>query len=92
VGIVEVLKSQCDPIRWLRGGYVAVDKRVWEVKLRENLCGAKGNLREVVKDKIDLDHWIQKDMWRRSMYSGRIELERKTRALKPSFPKPELSK
>jgi hypothetical protein len=47
---------------------MATDMRVCEKELQNNLCGAKGNLCEVTKREVDLDHWIQKDTWRRSTY------------------------
>jgi hypothetical protein len=38
-----------------RGGYVAADWRVWEVRTPEGLRGAECELREVMKNGVDLD-------------------------------------
>jgi hypothetical protein len=41
------------------------------------LHGAKRNLREVAKSEVNLDRWIQKDTWRRSMYFRGKVLQKK---------------
>jgi hypothetical protein len=71
---------------------VATDQRVWEVKAPEDLCGEKRKFCEVVKDAEIWTVGSRKDMRRRSVYSGRRELRRKTRVVKRKFPIPELPK
>jgi hypothetical protein len=49
------------------GGYMAADQRVHEKELLK-FVWSKRKLHEVMKDEVDLDHWIQENTWRRSTY------------------------